>query len=293
MKASMPGASQAGRTIPRTGELGQKSRRALLGATIVGVLGAVILLVYLRRFEEEVSGGGRVAVLGLLKPVARGDLITDEALTVIEIPLAYVERRSIRQADRQKIIGVRAANALVAQDALLWSDLAMSNENRDLASLIQPGKRAVTVRASEAGSDPAGNGLVHPGDYVDVVVNVHDVGDLDSLSSVVLLQRVLVLAVGSETRVVGPADTPSAQAAYGSQRELTLSLKVEEVQLLSLARQRGVISVALRGPADAKIVESIPDLSLTSLQDKVLRAALSRPTERNTALPVRVASGAR
>jgi pilus assembly protein CpaB len=293
MKASLHAEGSAASAAARSSELGSNSRRALLGAAIVGVLGAALLLLYLRRFEEDVSGGGRVAVLGLLKPVARGDLITDDALTVIEIPLAYVERRAVRQADRQKIIGVRSAGALVAQDALLWSDLALSNENRDLASLIQPGKRAVTVRASEAGSDPAGNGLVHPGDYVDVVVTLHEVGNDESLSSVVLLQRVLVLAVGSETRVVGPADAPSSQAGFGSQRELTLSLKVEEVQLLSLARQRGVISVALRGPTDNKVVERIPDLSLTSLYDKVLRATLAHAAEHTTSLPVRVPAGAR
>lgn len=274
-------------------ELGSKSRKALLGAVIVAVLGTVVLLLYLRRFEEEVSGGGRVAVLGLLKPVARGELITDDVLTVFEIPLAYVERRTVRQIDRQKVIGVRAASALVAQDTLLWGDLALSNENRDLASLIQPGKRAVTVRASESGSDPAGNGLVRPGDYVDVVVTLHDVGDGSSLSSVVLLQRVLVLAVGSETQVLGAGDAPAAHAAYGSQRELTLSLKMEEVQLLSLARQRGTLSVALRGPADHKIVESIPDVALSSLYDKVMRETVSHASERGSALPVRVPAGAR
>jgi pilus assembly protein CpaB len=274
-------------------ELGVKSRRALLGAVIVGALGALLLLFYLRRFEEEVSGGGRVAVLGLLKPIARGELVTDDALTVFEIPLAYVERRTVKQADRQKVVGVRTASALVAQDTLMWNDLVLSNDHRELASLIQPGKRAVTVRASESGSDPAGNGLVHPGDYVDVVVTLHDVDDGASLSSVVLLQRVLVLAVGSETQVLSQADAPADHQAYGSQRELTLSLKVEEVQLLSLARQRGTLSVALRGPADHKIVESIPDLALTSLYDKVLRETVARSSDRSSALPVRVTSGPR
>lgn len=273
--------------------LGSKSRRALLGAAILGLVGVALLMLYLRRFEEEVSGGGRVAVLGLVKPIARGELVTDDALTVIEIPLAYVERRAVKQADRQKIIGVRASNALLAQDALLWTDLALSNENRDLASLIQPGKRAVTVHASEAGSDPAGNGLVHPGDYVDVVVTLREVGNDQSLQSVVLLQRVLVLAVGSETRVVGPVDAPAERSSYGSQRELTLSLKMEEVQLLSLARQRGTLSVALRGPSDSKIVESLPDVSLTSLYDKVMRETVAHTGERTALMPVRVPSGQR
>jgi pilus assembly protein CpaB len=275
-------------------ELGAGSRRALLLALLVGLAGAVLMLLYLRRYEQEVSGGGRVAVLGLRKPVARGELITDDALAVFEIPLAYVERRVVKQVDRQKVIGVRAASALTAQDSLLWSDLALSSENRDLASLIQPGKRAVTVRASEAGSDPAGNGLVRPGDYVDVVVTLHDAAADAALSSVVLLQRILVLAVGSETQPAAVADAPAARSSHESQRELTLSLKMEEVQLLSLARQRGTLSVALRGPSDTKVIESIPDVSLTSLYDRVLRESLAHSDVRATpALPVRVLAGAR
>jgi pilus assembly protein CpaB len=269
---------------PRSAELGKSSRRALYMAALVGLVSVALLMLYLRRFEQEVAGGNKVAVLGLRKPVARGELITDESLTVFEVPLAYVERRSVKQVDRQKVVGVRAASALTAQDLLLWSDLVLSNDNRDLAALIQPGKRAVTVKASEAGSDPAGNGLVQPGDYVDVVVTLKEDGDPPTLTSVVLLQRVLVLAVGSETTALNQVDSKSER--HGSQRELTLSLKMEEVQLLTLAREKGRLSVALRSPSDTKVIDNMPDLSLTSLFDKEVRETVSHPVD--SALPVRV-----
>jgi pilus assembly protein CpaB len=267
---------------PRSAELGKGSRRALYMALLVGLVSVALLMLYLRRFEQEVAGGSKVAVLGLRAPVARGELITDDALTVFEVPLAYVERRSVKQLDRQKVVGVRAASALTAQDLLLWSDLVLSNDNRDLAALIQPGKRAVTVKASEAGSDPAGNGLVHPGDYVDVVVTLKE--DSETLTSVVLLQRVLVLAVGSETTALNQVDAKNER--QGSQRELTLSLKMEEVQLLTLAREKGRLSVALRSPSDVKVIDNMPDLALTSLYDKEVRETISHSVD--SALPVRV-----
>ncbi|MET0285692.1 MAG: Flp pilus assembly protein CpaB [Polyangiales bacterium] len=272
---------------PVSAELGKGSRRALYMAVLVGLVSAALLMVYLRRFEQEVAGGSKVAVLGLRKPVARGELITDDALTTFEVPLAYVERRSVKQLDRQKVIGVRAASALTAQDLLLWSDLVLSNDNRDLAALIQPGKRAVSVRASETGSDPAGNGLVHPGDYVDVVVTLKEDGDPPLLTSVVLLQRVLVLAVGSETTALNQVDTTKKDVRRDAQRELTLSLKMEEVQLLTLAREKGRLSVALRAPTDTKVIDNMPDLALTSLFDKEIRETIAaRPVD--AALPVRV-----
>ncbi|HEX5658061.1 MAG TPA: Flp pilus assembly protein CpaB [Polyangiales bacterium] len=265
-------------------ELGKTSRRALYLAALVGLVSVALLMLYLRRFEQEVAGGNKVAVLGLRKPIARGELITDDALTVFEVPLAYVERRSVKQVDRQKVVGVRAAAGLTAQDLLLWSDLVLSNDNRDLAALIQPGKRAVTVKANESGSDPAGNGLVHPGDYVDVVVTLKE--DSETLTSVVLLQRVLVLAVGSETTALNQVDHTKNER-HNAQRELTLSLKMEEVQLLTLAREKGRLSVALRSPSDAKVIDNMPDLALTSLYDKEVReTVVSRPID--SALPVRV-----
>ena len=39
------------------------NRRALLIAFVVSILGAVLVAVYLRRFEQEASGGEPIAVL--------------------------------------------------------------------------------------------------------------------------------------------------------------------------------------------------------------------------------------
>lgn len=255
-----------------TRELGGKSRRALLIAAILGLVGAALLMLYLRRYEEEVSGGGRVSLLVARKPIPRGALVTADLLSVSAVPRAYVEQRAVRQSDREKVVGVRTANALAPQDTLLWSDLALASEDRELSALVQPGKRAVTVRASESGSDPAGNGLLRPGDYVDVIVTLHTERE-GSTAAIVLLQRVLVLAVGSQTQ---PYAAAADHTGRGLERELTLSLKLEEMQLLSLARERGTLSVALRAPSDAKVLENVPDMPLSSLYDKVQRETVQR-----------------
>ena len=255
---------------------GALSRRLLAVATAIGLLGGGLLLLYLNRFEQEVSGGARVQVLSVIEPIARGALISAEALGVSEVPVAYVEQRAVRAPDKSKIIGIRAAHDLDAQDTLMWTDLAISAESRDLSSLVQPGKRAITVRASEAGSDPSSNGLLRPGDYVDVFVTLRDEsGENRGSSAVVLLQRVLVLAVGSKTEPQGFSEARDPRAGYQArERELTLSLKTEEVQLLFLARERGTLSVALREPTDTKIVEGIADMPVSVLYDKKSRESV-------------------
>jgi pilus assembly protein CpaB len=269
------------------------SRRLLLCAVAFGLTGAGLLMLYLNRFEEVVSGGSRVQLLTVIKPVERGALLTEDMLSIIEVPLAYVEQRAVKAADRGKVVGIRTDNALEAQDTLMWSDLAISSDDRDLSSLVQPGKRAITVRASEAGSDPAGNGLLRPGDYVDVIVTLRSELGEGAPSAIVLLQRVLVLAVGNKTQPQGFGDKSGDNSrASAEERELTLSLKVEEAQLLSLARERGTLSVALRGPADSKVTEGIADMPLSSLYDKTARETVQR--RRNHAqgpTPIRLAQG--
>lgn len=254
-------------------ELGKKSRRTLLLSAAFGSVGALLLMLYLQRFEEEVSGGGRIALVTVRKPVARGELITADMLSSSAVPRAYVEQRAVRLSDRDKIVGVRAASALKPQDTMLWSDLSLGNDERELSSLVQPGRRAVTVRASQAGSDPAGNGLVRPGDYVDVIVTLNG-NEPGAAAAVVLLQRVLVLAVGSRTDAHRFGEDDAAGRAL--ERELTLSLKIEEAQLLSLARERGTLSVALRAPSDSKVIENLADMPVSSLYDRIGREGAQR-----------------
>ncbi|MET0385153.1 MAG: Flp pilus assembly protein CpaB [Polyangiales bacterium] len=253
----------------------------LYWALLAGVLSAVLAAFLLQRYEAEVSGGERVLVLRALAPIERGTLLSDELLGVASVPASYVEARAVRAADRGKVRGVRIASALDTQDTLLWSDLAVSQQRRDLSALVQPGNRAVTVQAALAGDSAS---MIRPGDYVDVLASLspHESGygavDRNKLTSVLLLQRILVLAVGT---VTDPQLLRSDSVAdlLRSSREgakLTLSLKVEEAQLLSLAQERGRLSVMLRPADDTRILEAAPELPVSSLFDSAFRSDLQR-----------------
>jgi len=54
------------------------SKRALLFALVVAVLGLVLMLLYVRRFEQQASGGERVQLLVAIKPIERGAVVTDD-----------------------------------------------------------------------------------------------------------------------------------------------------------------------------------------------------------------------
>ena len=242
------------------------NRRALLVALILAAMGASLLFFYVRRFEQEASGGERVRLLATVKPLERGSVITEDAISAREVPQAYVEDRAIKYIDRQKIIGLKVGATLAAQQTLMWSDLAVANdERRDLSSLIQSGNRAMAVKAS---NDDKSFALIHPGDYVDVIATMNSAEKPDAKTAIVLLQRVLVLAVGLDTE--GRLGT---EANKTNSRDLLLSLSVnlQEAQLLALAMDKGKLSVALRNPSDPRVVAGIPDMLSTALTDTKVR----------------------
>jgi pilus assembly protein CpaB len=243
------------------------NRRALLVALVLAAMGASLLFFYVRRFEQEASGGERVRLLATVKPLERGAVITEDTISAREVPQAYVEDRAIKYIDRQKIIGLKVGSGLAAQQTLMWSDLAVANdERRDLSSLIQPGNRAMAVKAS---GDDKSFALIHPGDYVDVIATMGAVDKSDAKTAIVLLQRVLVLAVGLDTET-----RTAAEGGKTNARDLILSLSVnlQEAQLLALAVDKGKLNVALRNPSDPRVVAGIPDMLSTALTDTKVRS---------------------
>ncbi len=246
------------------------NRRAFAIALVVGILGLFLLFLYQRRFEVEASGGERVRVLTVVKQVERGKSITEDNLATREVPMAYVEERSVKEAEKSKILNLRVGTTVKAGQALMWTDLATTNEDRkELSVLVQPGYRAVSIRTARDDSSIA---LIRPGDYVDVI-GVMGAGSStsDAKAAVVLLQRVLILATGTDT-------SPEASELRDKQAErenlLTLSLTLPEAQILALASERGRLAVAVRNPDDQKTTVGLVDINMDSILKPEQRAAI-------------------
>jgi pilus assembly protein CpaB len=235
-------------------------RRALLLAFVVALLGVVLLVLYTKRYEREMSGGDKVKLLIAIKPIERGKAITDDELSTREVPQAYVEDRAIKEVDKPKILGLNVGTTVQAQQTLMWTDLATANEERrDLSSLILPGNRAFSLRTRREDASAA---MVKPGDYVDVIAVLPEPGSLSNLDAVVLLQKVLVLASGYQT---SPDAVDLSKERRGSESILTLSMKIEQAQAVSVAMDKGAITVVLRNPNDNIRDDQIPKFSSAEL----------------------------
>jgi pilus assembly protein CpaB len=260
------------------------NRRAFLVASVLAIISVTLILLYMRRFERETSGGELIELLVAVKPIKRATVIKDDMLSTREVPIAYVETRAVRARDRAKVIGLPAEVSLEPQQTLMWTDLAISTEHRDLSSLVQPGKRALTVVAGGS-SDRDGHTLIRPGDYVDVILTTPD-ATTGQKTSLILLQRILVLAVGTDTDVIGMSSANAPAHRRASDKALTLSLNLQEAQLLALAIEQGDLSVAVRPPDEQTVVEDVPDMKASALLDSRQRTQVQRSSR--TTRPIKI-----
>ena len=132
---------------------------------------------------------------------------------------------------------------LVRGEPVLESKLAPEGTLGGLSSVIEEGKRAITVRVNDV-IGVAGFAL--PGNQVDILVNAQD--ENRKPFSRIVLEQILVLAVAQD---VGRDDTkPKVVTA------VTLEVSPQEAETLDLARSIGSLSLALRNQVDGQNVET-------------------------------------
>jgi len=103
------------------------------------------------------------------------------------------------------------------------------------------------------------DGLLRPGDRVDVLLTQ---GGKDSVgSTITLLQNLVVLAVGGST--IRGEDAESSKFARGS--SVTVSVTVQQAQVLTQARERGRLTLSLRSAGDITLVEGVPETTARDL----------------------------
>jgi len=264
------------------------NKKALVIAAVAALIGLGMLWLYMQRFEDQASGGPPVAILMATQDVPLGAAITESMIGIRNLPATYIEERHIRASDAQRIIGVRVSMGVKANESLLWTDLATTaQQRRDLSGLVRNGMRAITI---EARVTSGFGGLLRPGDRVDALLTTarDQTNPRGDRVTIPLLQNVLVLAVGKDT---GGED--QGEGRRGRERrynEVTLSVTVEQAQILTFAGEQGSLTLILRNPEDIAILDGLPETTRDDLLEPAKRARLLRreQTDEQPRLPEQV-----
>ncbi|MDD5306914.1 MAG: Flp pilus assembly protein CpaB [Deltaproteobacteria bacterium] len=248
--------------------------RKWIAALALGAAAGGLHFAYVRSLAAEVRGGEIVEVLVAARDVGKGRTLDEKATAGRRVPEAWVEGRAVRMTRAKEVLGLPLAVDLSAGDAVQWSDFAErpSPGAGDLARLVPSGNRALAIPVNAALSM---GGLLRPGHRVDILGTFARGGDRrGDKTTVTLLQNVVVLATGQDVGAGDKGNAASAGAArYGT---VTLSVSLEQAELLSFASTQGSLSLVLRGYQDLEVVEDVPEKGQTDVWEAERRTSLQR-----------------
>lgn len=174
-------------------------------------------------------------------PVSVADIPKDTILTPDHIVQAQVPRTRTpgHFMQRDALFGRRTKTDIKAKSLFNVNDLYPPGEGPLLSAKLPPGHVAVTIETSSAAA--ALQGMVRPGERVDVIMTVSGNRALGSDTTFTLLENVMLLAVARN-------QDPRIETRETS--TVTVAVTPEEANKLVLARGKGDLHLALRGQKD-------------------------------------------
>ena len=187
-------------------------------------------------------------------PLPRGTLARDEDFTVRSVPSSEGVPAGAFLDTADAKIGLRGSlvrNFLDTGSLVTSENILRPRERGFLASVLAPDSRAVSINVDAASGV---SGLIWPGDYVDVVLTQEPTtasedktAQQHGMLSETVVQNVRVVAIDQEIVQGGPANNATAGKVA---RTVTLQLAPEQVKKLTVAGQRGKLTLAVRSAVD-------------------------------------------
>ena len=153
------------------------------------------------------------------------------------IPESYLVKKTTQPVD---LFGAVIRRGIAAGEPITQGRIIKPGERGFMAAVLTPGYRAMSIKI---GADSGVAGLVFPGDRVDIILT-HNLEKDDGSShraSETVLKNVRVLALDSRV------DDETGQPKLA--KTATLELTPKQVEVLSVARELGRLSLSLRALA--------------------------------------------
>lgn len=247
-------------------------KKLLVAAILVGAFAAVLLWLYAEQLDDEHQAlvADQVEVVKAARNIPAGTPLTKDRITTEKVPRKFLPPNPLLESELNIYLGTPVAVNVEEGAMILTSDFSVAEVSRTLSSKIPPEERAMAL-AVDAISGVSG--LLRPGDRVDIL-GTFPIGTKEELVedaqgnkavgyvTMTLLQNVTMLAVGQEI-----SDVPTGDGAKrgGSYSTVTLSVTIDEAELLTIAQTRGKMTLLLRNREDVEV---------TTITKKTLREVL-------------------
>ncbi|GEN62798.1 Flp pilus assembly protein CpaB [Acetobacter oeni] len=198
-----------------------------------------------------------VKILVAHRQLYPGEVLRAEDLADQTVPVSFRSVSTVLSEQRRDLAGTLLRVGLPKGAQIRADDVVRPGEGGFLAALLSPGMRGVSLSVDPAS---AADGLIWPGDYVDVILIPASVGSTTSAghnaASQTILQNVRVVATDQNV-IRGKNPALSNQTA----RNAVLELSSDNARKLALAQKIGRIVLALRSLIHPDEKPSVSDIT--------------------------------
>lgn len=236
------------------------SRGAKIALSIgLGFLAALFGMLYLNEQKRQLIGTTEmVRVWSASQDIPANTHLNPDLLVIREVPRLYLQPASITASeipDKTKVQGITMVPIRQGEQVVrtkLWA-----GRTPPLSEDMKERKNTLAVSVEIAGLPNALNGLITPGDRVDVLASFQfERANGEKFTEVrPMFQNVEVLALNKTTKTAWDttiAEDPITQPGESALKTLTLALPPAAAQQIVLAQQLGTIWFLLRAEGDGE-----------------------------------------
>lgn len=260
----------------------KKGLALLVIALILAITTGGGVYLYLKGMPvAEARGPETVPVVVAAKDMTFGTTLEGQHLRLVQFPKKAVPVGAYSNLDT--VLSHTTKVFVVEGEPILASKLSAIGGG--LSVRVPPNMRAMSLKINEV---TGVSGFVLPGDRVDVLVTVENIGGSNVAVTKTILQNVEVLAAGVKTETKGNHNI-TVQTA-------TVLVEPEGAEKLALGVQQGSVHLALRNPVDHEqvAIKSTDTRTMLGVNKPKTTTRRRRTTPRKTAVtnkePVKVES---
>lgn len=234
-------------------------KKLLVAALVVGLFAALFLYLFVVQVQSEKDEilADQVVVVKASKLIPSGSELTHENTTMSKVPSQFLPPNPLLEKDLQIYLNTAVAVQIEPGAMVLTSDFSIAEVARTLSGKIPLAERAMSVAVDNVSGV---SGLLRPGDRVDILGTFSHLGKEGEIKdsqgkkqagfvTMPLLQNVTLLATGQQISEV--LDGQNRQRGYST---VTVSVTVEEAELLTITQTKGKLLFLLRNREDVKTV---------------------------------------
>jgi pilus assembly protein CpaB len=226
-----------------------KGKTALVVALALGLGAALLAYNTLKRHEDNLTRQWTLTtVVVASQDIPEGSVLDYDMVAKMDTPEQFVTASVVQPKNVSQIVGQKVMVPLQRGDPILWNHFYSDGFTERMSRIVNKRGRAFSLDI--AGSKGVA-GWVRPADHVDILGTFKDPKN-DQLTSVTLLQNVVVLATGAISGTTNFNALDKSEKGYGS---VTLEVFPEEAEILSLAAELGNLRLTLRNPEDIATME--------------------------------------